>query len=156
MKRSRRVSKDLIKFLKPYPVKVRGITLQLRKFVLELYPGCFELIYDNYNAVAVGFALSERAGDVFCSIAVYSGYVNFGLNRGSELSDPQKKFVGSGSLYRRLTVGKMEEFPKSYAKRMLKSAHGNALRRLVDKDLTANGMTITKSISPVKRRPKQT
>ena len=155
MKTSRRVSKDLIRFLKPYPAKVRQTTLALRKFVLDLYPDCFELIYDNYNAVAVGFAVSERAGDVFCSIAVYSGYVNFGLNRGSELRDPQKKFVGSGSLYRRLTVGKMEGFPRDYAKRMLRSARDNAVSRLKDEDSTANGVTITKSISPVKRRPKQ-
>ncbi len=152
---SRRVSKDLLRFLKPYPLKVRQTTLELRKFVLDLYPDCFELIYDNYNAVAVGFAVSERAGDVFCSIAVYSSYVNFGLNRGSELSDPQKKFVGSGSLYRRMTVGKMGGFRKSYAKRMLKSAHDNAVRRLKHKSLVADGVTITKSISPVKRRPKQ-
>ncbi len=97
-------TKDLIQFLKPFPESVKKTTLCLRDFIWNLYPGANELIYDNYNALAIGFSLSDKAGDVFCSIAVYSKHVNFGLNRGSEVADPEKKFKGQGSLYRHITI----------------------------------------------------
>ncbi len=151
---TRPVSTDLAKFLKPFPDNLKRTTLFLRKFVLESYPNCYELIYDNYNALAVGFAVSDRAGDAFCSIAVYSKYVNFGFNRGSEIEDPENKLVGSGSLYRHLTVETQEDFPKGYIKRLLKQAYKNSLSRLKDKKQLRKGITITKSISPAKRKSK--
>ena len=150
----RPISRDLTRFLRPFDDNVRQTALFLRKLVLEIYPDSFELIYDNYNALAIGFAVSDRAGDVFCSIAVYSWYVNFGLNRGSEIVDPEKKLVGSGSLYRHIAVEDREQFPRVCMKRLLKQAYRNSIRRMKDKKLLAKGITITKSISPVKRRPR--
>ena len=67
--------KDLLKFLKPFPKQVRENALWLREFAWNLYPGCNELIYDNYNAVAFGWSPSDKAGDTFCSIAVGVGFV---------------------------------------------------------------------------------
>ncbi|MBI1807165.1 MAG: hypothetical protein HYR76_08965 [Ignavibacteria bacterium] len=151
---TRAISKDLTKFLKPFDNEVKAIGLFLRKFVLDIYPDSYELIYDNYNALVIGFSTSDRAGDAFCSIAVYSKYANFGFNRGSEIEDPEKKLVGSGSLYRYMTVRKKEDFPKAYIKKLSKYAYENSMRRLKDKKHIAKGITITKSISPVKRRPK--
>jgi hypothetical protein len=29
----------------------------------KLTPGALELVYDNYNALAIGFSATERAGD---------------------------------------------------------------------------------------------
>src|SRR5438132_7503373 len=95
---------DLLKFLLPYPDKVKAAALWLRGFVWDLYPDTNELIYDNYNAVAFGWSPTDKAGDVFCSVAVYSAHVNFGFNRGSEIADPQKKLSGDARLYRYITV----------------------------------------------------
>jgi len=149
----RPVSKDLNEFLKPFPDRVRETALFLRRFVLDLYPDCHELIYDNYNALAVGFSVSERAGDAFCSIAVYSGHVNFGLNRGAEIGDPLRRFAGSGSLYRRIRVDSRKEFPQAYARRMVNRAYRHAIDRLKGKGRTGRGVTVTKSVSSRKRRP---
>lgn len=152
---TRPVSKDLIRFLKPFPRHVRATTIYLRKFVFDIYPDSYELIYDNYNALAVGFAVSDRAGDAFCSIAVYADYVNFGFNRGSEIEDPEKMLAGSGNLYRRIMVRTKDDFPKVYIKKLLRRAYAHALSRLRDKEPPAKGVTITKSISRVRRRPKK-
>ncbi len=67
----------LLKFLLPYPDQVRVAAMWLREFVWELYPETNELIYDNYDAVAFGWSPTDKAGDVFRSVAVYSEYVNF-------------------------------------------------------------------------------
>jgi len=149
-------TKELLKFLLPFSEQVRETTLWLREFVWDLYPQCNELIYDNYNALAIGFGPTDKAGDAFCALAVYSAYVNFGFNRGSEITDPEKKLKGNGSLYRYITVKDKNDFPKTYIKTLLKEAYANALARMQikNKKIVLKGATITKSISVKKRRAK--
>ena len=57
-------NKDLIKFLGAFPPEFREIALWLRDFVWELYPKCNELIYDNYNFLAFGWAPTDKMGDL--------------------------------------------------------------------------------------------
>jgi len=143
----------LIEFLSPFPEHVQQNALWLRNFIWDLYPESNELIYDNYNAVAVGFAPSDRAGDVFCSFAVYSKHVNFGFNRGSEINDPDKILNGDGSLYRHITVYNINDFPEDYIKMLLADAYANSVSRLKQGKTLPKGQTIVKAIAPVKRRP---
>ena len=143
----------LLKFLKPYPPEIQETVLWLRDFVWTLYPKTNELIYDNYNALALGWSLTDKAGDVFCSIAIYSEHVNFGFNRGSEIADPQKKLIGEGSLYRYIRIKDKDDFPEEYIVQLLLSAYNNAFLKLKPAKNTLKGQTIVKSISPAKRRP---
>lgn len=66
---SKEQTKDLLKFLKPFDDDIKEIALWLREFVWELYPNNNELIYDNYNAVAVEWSPADRVGHTFCCIA---------------------------------------------------------------------------------------
>lgn len=145
---------DLVKFLMPYPGHVQKIALWLREFVWDLYPESNELIYDNYNAVAFGWSLTDKAGDVFCSVAVCSNYCNFGFNRGSEIPNPGNVLLGDGSLYRFIRVADIDEFPQEYIKARIAEAYENAAGRAKPSKKVFEGETIVKSISPVKKRPK--
>jgi hypothetical protein len=154
--------KDLTKFLLPFPEEVRALTWWLREFVWDLYPANNELIYDNYNALAIGFSPTEKAGDVFCSIAVYSKHVNFGLNRGTEIADPEGVLKGKGSLYRYITIRAKIDLPKVYITRLLREAQANSLARLRETGKvvrtgkgtkTMKGLTLVKSVSKQRRRP---
>lgn len=145
---------DLVKFLLPYPDYVKAAALWLRAFVWDLYPETNELIYDNYNAVAFGWSLTDKVGDVFCSVAVYSDHVNFGFNRGTEIPDPDKILIGGGSLYRYVVVRNRDDFPEAYIKELLQAAYENSIKRQKQAKKIIKGETIVKSISPVKRRPK--
>jgi hypothetical protein len=149
---SKEISSDLAKFLEPFPDQVRENALWLRDFVWSLHPDSNELIYDNYNALAIGFGLSDRAGDVFCSIAIYSKYSNFGFLRGTEIADPKKLLKGGGSLYRYITVTDIGDFPVEDMKLLTADAYINAVSRLKGEQ-TLKGAIITKFISPKKRRP---
>lgn len=144
---------DLVKFMLPYPDSVKASAFWLREFVWELYPESNELIYDNYNAVAFGWSTSDRAGDVFCSIAVCSDHVNFGFNRGIDFPDPEKLLIGNGTLYRYLQIRKKEDFPEAYIKQLLEYAYENSISRLKPAKTITQGQTIVKSISAVKKRP---
>ena len=150
---SKEQTKDLLKFLEPFSKETIDLVMWLRDFAWDLCPKANELIYDNYNALAVGFAPTDKAGDVFCSLAVYSKHVNFGFNRGSEITDPDKILNGKGSLYRHITIRNKEDFPEKYIQRLLKEAYANAISRLKDERQIIKGQTITKSISKVQRRP---
>ena len=117
---------DLVKFLLPYPDKVKAAALWLREFVWDLYPQTNELIYDNYNAVAFGWSPTDKAGDVFCSIAVVSDHINFGFNRGVDIADPKKILLGDGSQYRFIRVREKDDFPEEYIKQLLEDAFQNS------------------------------
>jgi len=144
---------DLLKFMLPYRDSVKAAALWLRDFVWDLYPDTNELIYDNYNSVAFGWSPTDKAGDVFCSIAMFTDHVNFGFNRGSEIPDKQKMLLGEAALYRYITVRDREDFPEEYVKQLLEMAHENSLSRLKPGKKIFKGETIVKSISPAKRRP---
>jgi hypothetical protein len=144
---------DLVKFLLPYPNHVKAAALWLRDFVWDLYPQTNELIYDNYNAVAFGWSTTDKAGDVFCSIAVFADYVNFGFNRGTDFADPHQILKGDGSLYRYIRVKEKEDFPEEIITELLAVAYENSIARLKPSKKIFKGETIVKSISPAKRRP---
>src|SRR5277367_933216 len=146
-------TKDLLKFLKPFPEDVKERALWLREFVWDLYPDTNELIYDNYNAVAFGWSPTDKAGDVFCSIAVFSDHANLGFNRGVDIDDPGNMLLGDGSQYRYIKVKDKEDFPEWYMKQLLENAYQNSISRMKPVKNPVRGETIVKSISPVKKRP---
>jgi hypothetical protein len=55
-----------------------------------------ELVYDNYNALAIGWGATERASDVIVSLAVYGSGVNLYFMQGARLPDPSGLLQGSG------------------------------------------------------------
>jgi hypothetical protein len=150
---SKEHTKDLLTFLSPFSEEKIALALWLRTFVWDLYPESNELIYDNYNAVAFGWSLSDKIGDLFCTIAVgrSTGNIHFGFYWGAQLSDPDRLLIGNGKQYRYLLVKNKEDFPLEYIKKLVAEAHANALSKLKTGKQTITGETITKSVSPVKR-----
>jgi len=148
-------NKDLLKFLKPFTPVIIERVLWMRDFVWNLYPESNELIYDNYNALAFGWSPSDKVGDTFCSIAVgrSSGNLHFGFYWGSKIADPKKILLGEGTQYRYILVKTIKDFPKAYIKKLIKEAYAYSLAKTKDKTLPLKGATITKSISPAKRKP---
>jgi hypothetical protein len=71
----------------------------------KLCPGAIELVYDNYNALAIGFAPSERASEAVVSIAVFPKHPSlFFLQDGVKLPDPTRRLRGSGTKVRHIVV----------------------------------------------------
>jgi len=148
-------TKDLLRFLKPFPDDVKERALWLREFIWDSYPDTNELIYDNYNAVAIGWSPTEKVGHIFCSIAVgrTSKNVHFGFYWGSQIADPRKILLGKGNQYRYILVKNKEGFPKAYIRKLMKEAYANSLAKVKNEKEIVHGATITKSISAKKRSP---
>jgi len=153
---SKEQTKDLFKFLEPFSKEIIERALWLREFIWDLYPQTNELIYDNYNALAVGWSPTDRVGHTFCSIAVgrTSNNVHFGFYWGSEIADPDKMLLGEGNQYRYILVPDKNKFPKSYIKKLVKEAYANSLAKVKDQKQIRNGQTIVKSVSVKKREKK--
>jgi hypothetical protein len=79
---------------------VRAGRVKLRK----LLPGAVELVYDNYNALAIAFSPTLKPTDGVVGLAIYPRWVNLYFMRGAGLPDPKKLLRGSGSLGRFLTL----------------------------------------------------
>ncbi len=154
---SKEQTKDLLRFLKPFPDDVTERALWLREFVWNLYPESNELIYDNYNALAFGWSPTDRLGHTFCSIAAgrSSNNVHFGFYWGSQIADPKNILLGEGNQYRYILVKNKDDFPKTYIKKLLKEAYANSLAKVKNKKQLMHGATIIKSISAVKRPSKR-
>ena len=149
-----KINPELQNLLLPYHSNIQELTLKLRNFIIETEPTCNELIWDNYNAVAIAYAKSDKLKDAFCHIAVYSNYVNFGFNRGAELIKSEVKLSGKGKLIRHITVSNFETFPKNEMKQLLSEAI--SLSESINPELInakIQSKSIVMSISEKKRRP---
>jgi hypothetical protein len=150
---SKEHTKDLLQFLKPFGDEIIDLVMWLRDFAWDLCPMANELIYDNYNAVALGWSPTEKVGHTICSIAVgrSSKNVHFGFYWGNEISDPDKILLGQGNQYRYILVTDKKKFPKAYIKKLVNEAYANSLSKVKDKKQFISGQTIVKSVSDKKR-----
>src|SRR5665213_671999 len=150
---SKEQTKDLAKFLKVFDKEIIDTVMWLRGFAWSLCPEANELIYDNYNAVSIGWSLTDKVGQNICSVVIYRANqnVHFGFYWGNELSDPDKILLGEGKQYRYILVPDKKKFPKAYMKKLVNEAYANALSKVKDPKQMIHGQTILKSISENKR-----
>lgn len=145
---------QLSTFLQPYDSGIQHLVLELRGFILQTVPKCNELIWDNYNAVAIAYSLSEQLKDAFCHLSVYANHVNFGFNRGSELPKTSLVLSGNGKLIRHLSVKSVEDFPETAVTTLVYAALGIAEKRNPSlSEVNFEPKSIVMSISDKKRRP---
>ena len=128
---------------------VRAARTRLRKRM----PAAVELVYDNYNALAIGYGSSERRGDWIVSLAVYARGVNLYFIYGVALPDPRGLLQGAGNQGRFVRLESASMLDRREIDDLLKAAIAEA-----DTPLPArgNGYTVIKSVSPNQRRRRRT
>lgn len=133
-------------FLAKYELATAADAKRALTRLRKLVPGAVELVYDNYNALVVGFGPSERASEAVVSLAVYPRWVTlFFLQNGPDLPDPQKLLRGSGSVVRNLRLSSSADLDKPAIKKLIKQALAladvpiprSAKRRMVIKSVSA-------------------
>jgi hypothetical protein len=91
-------------FIAKYTPEIAAATKKALAAMRKRLPGALELVYDNYNALAVGFGPTERTSDVIFSIAVYPRWVSLFFFHGAKLKDPKKRLKGSGGQVRHIVL----------------------------------------------------
>ena len=102
MKRSTPVTanspaRQLHTFIGRFDPAIGKLVREARGKLRRRLPTAIELVYDNYNALAIGFASSERMSDVIVSLAVYARGVNLYFMYGAALADPHHLLLGGGN-----------------------------------------------------------
>jgi hypothetical protein len=114
-------------------------------------PGALELVYDNYNALAIGFGPTDRASDVIFSIALYPRWVSLFFLKGAALPDPNKLLKGSGKVVRHIVLKDSETFEAPDVQTLISRALEAARTPL---DHTVPSRIVIKSVS-AKQRPRR-
>src|SRR6476619_7050732 len=85
-------------------------------------PGAIELVYDNYNALAIGFGPGERASEAIFSIALYPRWVTLFFLRGAALEYAYGLLRGSGNQVRHIVRESAATLDEPAVRRLMKSA----------------------------------
>ena len=93
-------SRQLAGFLAKYSPDVRRLATAALKKMRKRLPGGFEFVYDNYNALVIGFGPTEHPSDAILSIGLYPRYLNLYFLFGAELTDPEARLSGNGARVR--------------------------------------------------------
>ncbi len=115
-------------------------------------PGAVQMVYDNYNALVIGFGPTERASEAILSIAVMPRWVDLCfLQNASSLPDPEKLLQGSGNIARHIVLKDASDLDKPAVEALIACALERAAKPL---DGTGPGRLVIKSIS-AKQRPRR-
>jgi hypothetical protein len=117
-----------------------------------LVPRGYELVYDNYNGLVIGYSPSERASDAIVSIAAYPRWVTLFFLNGVSLRDSLSLLEGKGSRVRSVRLQSPSDLDRPEIKQLIEQALGPCRADLAE---CPRIKTIVKSISTKQcpRRP---
>ena len=145
-------AKQVAGFIAKFDPAIAKLTRACRSVIRKRYPAANELVYDNYNALAIGYSPTERTSDVVFSLAIYARGVNLYFMYGRSLPDPNRRLQGNGTqgAFIRLESSSTLDEPT------VVDLIARAVKRQKPTFATkGRGNTIVKSIS-AKQRPRRT
>jgi hypothetical protein len=151
LKRTENPEAQLEGFLAKYTPEIAGQAKAALVKMRKRLPGAIEMVYDNYNALAIGFCPGERASEAIFSIALYPRWVTLFFLQGKKLRDPEKLLKGGGSRVRHIVL----ESARTLDDPAVADLMAEALERAaVPIDFTGKRRLIIRSVA-AKQRPRR-
>jgi hypothetical protein len=144
MPAARPIHPDFLALLSRKDAALVELFRDVRAFVLALHPAANELLYHTHALTAV-FSVSEKLGDAYCMIPIYTAHLNLGFNKGTRLKDPHGLLTGTGTLIRHIPVATPADYRNAKVTALVK----NAVQFAID-DLDAPSPATGKTISKIK------
>lgn len=141
-------AKQLDGFIAKYTPDVAALARAAFARLRDLVPGATIMVYDNYNALAIGFGPTERASDAVLSLAVYPRWVSLFFLQGAILPDPGRLLAGSGKKARHRVLPDVEELDRPAVRSLIAAA---LERARVPIDPAGAGRLVIKSVSATQR-----
>jgi hypothetical protein len=91
-------------FIDKFTPEVAALARALLERMKARIPGAVIPVYDNYNALAIGFGASDRVKEVILSLAVMPRWVTLCFMWGVRLSDPHQLLKGEGNQVRHVRL----------------------------------------------------
>ena len=143
--------RQLSGFIAKYTPKVGALAQAVLAKMRARLPGAVELVYDNYNALAIAFGATERTAEAIFSITLYPRWVSLFFVKGADLPDPHKLLKGSGKTIRHIVLDDAATLDKPAVASLMAWALECAAKPL---DATRPNRIVIKSIS-AKQRPRR-
>jgi hypothetical protein len=143
--------KQLARFIAKFDARVARLIRSTRLAVRRRFPTATEIVYDNYNFLALGFCSTERPSDCVVSLAANAKGVGLCFYYGATLPDPHGILQGSGNQTRFIRLESAATLAKPEVEALLKAAVQQAKTPM---PTGGKGRTIIKSIS-AKQRPRR-
>lgn len=113
-------------FIAKYSPEVGDLAHDVLSKLRDLLPGAIEMVYDNYNALVIGFGATEKASNAILSIALYPRWVNMYLMNGPNLPDPKKLLRGDGNMVRWIRLEDAADLDKPAVRALIEAARKRA------------------------------
>lgn len=91
-------------FIDRYTPEIAATIRRAMAMVSARLPGATILVYDNYNALAIGFGANDKVRSIVCSVAGYPRWVSLFLSNGPTLPDPEGLLEGEGGTVRHVKL----------------------------------------------------
>lgn len=142
MNLSNDIHPDFLSLLKFKDQPLIELFCDLRSFIKDLHPDSNELLYHTHALTSV-FSISEKLGDAYCMIPIYTNHLNLGFNKGTLLQDPAQLLSGSGKLIRHIPIKQISDYRNNKVTALVKEAIAFAIKDM-DKPSKAVGKVISK------------
>ena len=95
---------QLAKLVANYAPEVARAFTAIRRTVRGFVPRGYELLYENYNALGIGYGAGQKASNVILSIVAYPRWVTLFFFQGANLRDPSRILEGTGKRIRSIRL----------------------------------------------------
>lgn len=137
----------IAKFSNDIAAEIRAARAEMQRRL----PGAVELVYDNYNALAIGYGSSEALADVVFSIACFPRWVRLFFYHGADLDDPEGLLEGAGVQVRSLRLPDLAVLDEPAVQALMSQALQKAQRPI---DPGQASRSVVKSVS-ANQRPRR-
>lgn len=144
------VQRQLDIFIDKFSPEVAALARVCLKKMRSRLPGATQIVYDNYNALAIGFGPSEKASQAIFSIVLYPRWVSFFFLRGAALADPRKVLKGDGKVVRHIILKSADDLDQPAIQELIAAALKAAVEPI---DPKAAGGLVIRAVS-AKQRPR--
>jgi hypothetical protein len=144
-------AKQVARFVAKFDPAIAKLVRSARTALRKRFPTAIELVYDNYNALAIGFGSTERTSDCIVSLAVFATGVNLYFIYGRSLPDPHQLLQGGGNQGGFIRLENLAVLDRPAVTALLRAAVRNAETPLPK---AGRGYTVIKSVS-AKQRPRR-
>ncbi|MES1198981.1 MAG: DUF1801 domain-containing protein [Pseudomonadota bacterium] len=143
--------KQLDGFIEKYTPAIAKLTRAALKTMRARLPSATQLVYDNYNALVIGFGPNEKPSLAIFSIAAFADHVSLCFLQGAGLDDPKKRLLGAGNVARHIKFTDIKTLDDKDVVQLMDQA---LLFAKTPIDPNAKGKLIIRSIS-AKQRPRR-
>jgi len=101
---SRAAEAELRRLLAEYEPEIAHLMSAGRRKLRARIPRGFELIYDSYNGVGIGYGSAQKYSSPIVSLLAYPRWVTLFFLQGAALDDPHSLLQGKGSRVRSIRL----------------------------------------------------